>query len=86
MTRPEPTKPVRIRFCVNNPIRLAERADLIDRGYECVGCLGNCTRCFETRFLEINDKFVEGDSYQKILSQCSDRSDSCDNDSCEKQS
>ncbi len=67
MPPPEPQKPVRIRFCVNNPRNLIERNDLIERGYECEGCLGNCTRCFETRFLEINNRFVEGGDYEKII-------------------
>lgn len=59
----------RVRFCVNNPRGLRERQALIDAGYECLGCLGNCTRCFETRFLEIDNRFVEGESYQQILEQ-----------------
>lgn len=63
----------RVRFCVNNPRTLAERNDLIARGHECVGCLGNCTECFETRFLEIDDTFVEGESYEKILSKSEPR-------------
>ncbi len=57
----------RIRFCVNNPRSLAERNALIEAGYECRDCLGNCTRCFETRFLEIDGKNIEGDSYNEIL-------------------
>ena len=56
-----------IRFCVNNPRSLTERNELIERGFECVGCLGNCSQCFETRFLEIGDRFVEGESYDEIL-------------------
>ena len=56
-----------IRFCVNNPRTLAERNALIAAGHECLGCLGNCTRCFETRFLEINNRFVEGDNYDQII-------------------
>lgn len=63
----EPTHPDKIRFCVSNPRTLAERNDLLARGYECLGCLGNCTRCFETRYLEINNRFVEGESYESIL-------------------
>lgn len=62
---PEQTN--RIRFCVNNPRTLQERNELIERGYECVGCLGNCTECFETRFLEIDDTFIVGESYEQIL-------------------
>lgn len=61
-----PAQPVRIRFCVNNPRTLAERNDLIARGYACLGCLGNCTRCFQTRYLEINGRFIEGDTYDRI--------------------
>lgn len=63
----DPTNPEHIRFCVNNPRNLQERQDLFDQGFTCRDCLSNCTRCFETRFLEINDTFVEGDSYQHIL-------------------
>jgi uncharacterized protein YuzB (UPF0349 family) len=60
------TPALRIRFCVNNPRTLAERNALIANGYECVGCLGNCTRCFETRFLEIDKVYIEGESYEQI--------------------
>lgn len=56
----------RVRFCVNNPRNLTERNALIAQGHECIGCLGNCTRCFETRFLEIDNRFVEGESYEQI--------------------
>jgi len=65
---PDAAKPIKVRFCVNNPRTLTERNALIESGHECVGCLGNCTRCFETRFLEINNAFFEGDSYDEILS------------------
>jgi len=57
----------KVRFCVNNPRTLEERNGLIAADFECVGCLGNCARCFETRFLEIDDELIEGDSYQRIL-------------------
>lgn len=63
MTEPK----ANIRFCVNNPRSLAERNALLAQGHECLGCLGNCSRCFETRFLEINGRLVEGDSYEQIL-------------------
>ena len=56
-----------IRFCVNNPRSLAERNALIQAGYECRDCLSNCTRCFETRFLEIDGGLIEGASYEQIL-------------------
>lgn len=62
----DPAK-IRIRFCVNNPRTIQERNDLVERDFACLGCLGNCDRCFETRFLEINNRFVEGGSYQEIL-------------------
>lgn len=65
----------RIRFCVNNPRNLAERNDLIARGYECLGCLGNCTECFETRFLEIDNAFVTGASYDEMLKNIEDTTD-----------
>lgn len=64
----QPAEELKVRFCVNNPRSLAERNDLIARGFECLGCLGNCTECFETRFLEVNDTFIEGASYDEILS------------------
>lgn len=57
---------MKVRFCVNNPRSLAERDELIARGYDCKGCLGNCDRCFETRFLEIGGRFVEGEDYAQI--------------------
>jgi uncharacterized protein YuzB (UPF0349 family) len=63
----QPADQPRVRFCVSNPRSLAERNDLIARGYECLGCLGNCTECFETRFLEINDTYIVGESYEQIL-------------------
>lgn len=66
----DPAKP-HIRFCVNNPPTLAERNDLIARGFLCRDCLGNCSACFEGRFLEIDDEFVEGESYDEILQNAS---------------
>ncbi|MBL4590889.1 MAG: hypothetical protein JKY96_02900 [Phycisphaerales bacterium] len=59
-------KPI-IRFCVNNPRTLGERNGLIARGFDCRDCLGNCTACFEGRFLEIDAEIVSGDSYGQIL-------------------
>lgn len=63
----QPQDPKHTRFCVNNPRNLEERQTLLDQGFTCRDCLSNCTRCFETRFLEINDTFIEGDSYEHIL-------------------
>jgi len=63
-----------IRFCINNPRNLAERQDLIARGIPSKDCLGNCTACFNGRFLEINDLFIEGESYQAILESASPKS------------
>lgn len=63
----QPNYPKHIRFCVNNPRNILEREGLIRAGYQCRDCLSNCTQCFETRFLEIQDTFVEGDSYEHIL-------------------
>tara|TARA_R110002073_G_scaffold118918_1_gene258492 strand:+ start:374868 stop:375083 length:216 start_codon:yes stop_codon:yes gene_type:complete len=57
----------KIRFCVNNPRNLAERNDLIAREFVNRDCLGNCTRCYETRFLEIDNRNIEGESYDEIL-------------------
>jgi len=56
-----------IRFCINNPRNLTERQDLIARGIPSKDCLGNCTRCFQTRFLEIQGTQIEGQSYQHII-------------------
>ncbi len=67
MTEAKPQPASRVRFCVNNPRSLAERNGLLAEGYECLGCLGNCDRCFETRYLEIDSRFVEGVSYERIL-------------------
>ncbi|MBO6513031.1 MAG: hypothetical protein JJ974_03595 [Phycisphaerales bacterium] len=61
-----PRNPKHIRFCVNNPRTLQERQHLLAEGFTCRDCLSNCTQCFETRFLEIDDTFIEGDSYQSI--------------------
>lgn len=60
------TKPP-ILFCINNPRNLSERQDLIARGIPSKDCLGNCLICFNGRFLEINGKLVEGESYQEII-------------------
>ena len=56
-----------IRFCINNPRNLAERQDLIERGIPSKDCLGNCSACFDGRFLEIDGELVDGDSYQGII-------------------
>ncbi len=56
-----------VRFCINNPRNLAERQDLIARGIPSKDCLGNCSACFEGRFLEIQGEIVPGESYQEIL-------------------
>lgn len=73
MDQPAQPKPP-IRFCINNPRNLAERQDLIARGIPSKDCLANCTACFEGRFLEINNQFVEGESYQEILKSASPKS------------
>lgn len=56
-----------IRFCINNPRNLEERLDLLNRGIESRDCLGYCSACFVGRFLEVDDKFVQCDSYNEIL-------------------
>jgi len=63
MDSPKPT----IRFCVNNPRTLTERNALIAAGYPCLGCLGNCELCFETRYLEVESENIVGESYEQIL-------------------
>ncbi|MCA9302564.1 MAG: hypothetical protein KC996_00430 [Phycisphaerales bacterium] len=67
---PQPTSRT-IRFCVNNPPTLTERNDLIARGFVCRDCLGNCSACFEGRFLEIDSEFIEGGTYDEILQNAS---------------
>ena len=67
-----PNEQPRIRFCVNNPRGLDERNALLAAGHECLGCLGNCTRCFETRFLEIENRFIEGEHYDEIISRANE--------------
>ena len=64
MPSPKPS----IRFCINNPRTLAERQELHARGIPSRDCLGNCTACFEGRFLEIEGEIIPGDSYAEILS------------------
>ena len=64
-----------IRFCINNPRTLAERQDLIARGIPSKDCLGNCTACFEGRFLEINGVITPCDAYQDLLDQPSPTTD-----------
>ena len=64
-----------IRFCINNPRNLAERQDLIARGIPSKDCLGNCTACFEGRFLEIDGQIIPGESYQAILKSASPKTD-----------
>ncbi len=61
-----------VRFCINNPRNLAERQDLIARGIPSKDCLGNCSACFEGRFLEIQGEIVPGESYQDILDSAND--------------
>ena len=56
-----------IRFCINNAPTMVERRRLFELGYECRDCLGNCSACFEGRFLEAHDQFFDGDSYEEIL-------------------
>jgi uncharacterized protein YuzB (UPF0349 family) len=63
MDSPKPA----IRFCVNNPRTMAERNELIARGFDCRDCLGNCSACFEGRFLEIDGEIIAGDCYDGIL-------------------
>jgi len=63
MDAPKPA----IRFCINNPRNLAERQDLIARDISSRDCLGNCTACFEGRFLEIDGQLIAGESYEQIL-------------------
>jgi len=68
------SKPI-IRFCVNNPRNLDERNNLIAMGFDCLGCLGNCEVCFETRYLEINGRFITGDSFEQILEKSIEQAD-----------
>ena len=60
--------PCRIRFCVLNPRSNRERDALVAAGCEMRDCLGQCSLCFETRFLEVNQTIIdEPDDYDALL-------------------
>lgn len=58
-----------IRFCTQNPRTNAERQALLDAGCVLRDCLSNCSRCFYTRFLCVDDEPIEGDDYESILAE-----------------
>ncbi|MCC5822937.1 MAG: hypothetical protein LAT64_04570 [Phycisphaerales bacterium] len=60
--------PCRIRFCVLNPRSNQERDALVAEGCEMRDCLGQCSLCFETRFLEAGQTIIdEPDDYAELL-------------------
>jgi uncharacterized protein YuzB (UPF0349 family) len=64
---PDMSEPCPIRFCVLNPRSNEERDDLLAQGCEMRDCLGQCSLCFETRFLVTDTQTIEGESYPAIL-------------------
>lgn len=63
------------RFCVNNPRSLPERQRLLDAGFEARDCLGRCSACFETRFVMVGARVIEGPDYDTIIAQALARAD-----------
>jgi uncharacterized protein YuzB (UPF0349 family) len=61
--------PCNIRFCVLNPRSSEERDALIAEGCEQRDCLGQCSLCFETRFVVTDSMTIEGEDYPAILAQ-----------------
>ncbi len=61
------SEPCPIRFCVLNPRSNQERDDLLAQGCEMRDCLGQCSLCFETRFVVVESKTIEGGEYAAIL-------------------
>lgn len=60
--------PCRIRFCVLNPRTNKERDALVAEGCEMRDCLGQCSLCFETRFLAVGPTVLdEPDDYDALL-------------------
>lgn len=66
---PDMSEPCPIRFCVLNPRSNQERDDLLMQGCEMRDCLGQCSLCFETRFLVADSLTIEGDDYPTMLAQ-----------------
>lgn len=66
---PDMSEPCPIRFCVLNPRSNDERDALLAEGCEMRDCLGQCSLCFETRFLVADTETIEGDTYPAILAQ-----------------
>lgn len=57
-----------IRFCVLNPRSNEERDALLAAGCEMRDCLGQCSLCFETRFLVADTATLdEPDNYTALL-------------------
>lgn len=64
------SRPCLIRFCVLNPRTPAEREALIAQGCEQRDCLGQCSLCFETRFLAAGTTIIDQpDDYTALLDQ-----------------
>ncbi len=62
-------QPCPIRFCTLNPRSNQEREDLIAAGCEQRDCLGQCSLCFETRFVVADGMTIEGKDYPSIIDQ-----------------
>jgi hypothetical protein len=58
-----------IRFCTLNPRSNQERDELVAEGCEMRDCLGQCSLCFDTRFLVADTLTIEGEDYPSIIAQ-----------------
>lgn len=61
--------PCRIQFCTLNPRSNEERDWLVGAGCEQRDCLGQCSLCFETRFVVADTLTVEGEDYETIVAE-----------------
>lgn len=63
------SEPCPIQFCTQNPRSNEERDWLIAAGCELRDCLGQCSMCFETRFVVADTLTVEGEDYEAIVAE-----------------
>jgi hypothetical protein len=75
------TDPCPIRFCALNPRSNEERDALTAQGCAMRDCLGQCSLCFETRFLAVEATIIdEPDDYPALLAKartlCAERKNS----------
>lgn len=64
------SQPCPIRFCVLNPRSNEERDALLAQGCEQRDCLGQCSLCFETRFLVAGATIIDQpDDYTALLAE-----------------